>query len=184
MDSSNYGIISPQVKPPPPGASSVYSVGSAVGNDKVNHQMDLIKTSQGGSRLSHKSRKSKSHKSRNTVRSRRFSGKKSHMRRINSNKKYRTSSIRSKLRTKSSKKRTSSKKIHKYKHKANPVFPVYFGGNQEINIPKLHVPYEETGAGSQTINGTNQQIANATAVSSANRQYDGCVGKTPEECGM
>ena len=54
------------------------------------------------------------------------------------------------------------------------------GGGIQVNT--FHVPYTETGAGNQTVNGVSTSMTKVAVDSHANRQYDHCVGMTPEQC--
>jgi hypothetical protein len=175
--SSNYGMTPPKVQHMPPGTSGVHSAGIALGHEKTNAQLSLIGSNDtvgGGTRRGRRgARRLSRARARTHARSR-------------TAKKY--SNHRMKRRGGGRVRRNRSVKIAhraKYNRRRKSVRRTARGGTGggQIAVNTMHVPYTQTGADGQTVNGTLSHMTETAATAHANRQYDSCVGQTPEECG-
>lgn len=194
--SSNYGIDPPLVKQYPSGANDSYSAGIAIGQHKTDHQMDLIHAAGGrGTRYRSHRKKTRRHTERRPVKPKnmkilcraKYNQKRKNVTRRNSI--YRVYCGRSHhIKRTNRAKRTSANTPRPF---GNSIYPTYRasksmrtrrGGNGQIAVNTFHLPYTETGAGNQTVNGISAQITETSATAHANRQYDQCAGLTPDQC--
>ena len=174
INASEVGVKPQEIKPYPAGAHDTYTAGTVTAQNNTDTQMELIKAS-GGSKKVNKSRKQTKRRNGGWIKPKRGGSKSKHKRTKRKNGGW-IKPKRGGSKSKHKRVRFSKHLVHTKKSKSGG------SGGQHVIVPNIHVPYTETGAGNQTVNGVHSQTVHNAAVSHTNSTYDDCVGKTQEQC--